>query len=154
TRLSMFGAADRATIVGAPLPTDSVLLFPGAAPIRLDTPELAIDPSSAVIRMDNTTGEDTQISVVASDAGIAMARGAVATALAGCLRGQPLADLRCPLPNPRAVPGTLRAVLPGNVAKAVQVSVSPDDTGLFDISGTVRFTGEYSLLDFDNIASS
>ena len=38
TRLRIMPAADRAVLLGGAVPTDAVLLFPGALPIRLDTP--------------------------------------------------------------------------------------------------------------------
>jgi len=78
TRLNLLGASERATIVGAPLPTDVVLVFPGAAPIRLDTGALALDTDTAVVRMDTHDGADTSIVVVATDAGMTMVRNAVA----------------------------------------------------------------------------
>ena len=149
TRLDVTGASDRATVLGGALPDGEMLVFPGAAPVRLDSPYLELDAPSAVVTFASTP--DTSINVVVTPRGEREAKDAVVAALRRCVTAG--ADPRCPLPNGRAVPGTMRGQLPADAAKALSVSVGTDPVGQIEVRGTLRIQGSYSLLDFDNVAS-
>ena len=151
TRLDLLQAADRATIVGAAVPQDHELVFPGAAPIRLDTPLLAIESDTSVITLSGTT--DTTIGVSVSSAGRDAARAALTTALRSCLTQGSQADPRCPLPSARVVPGSVRATVPADLADAVGVVVQSDPAGALQLSGSLHLNGQYTALDFNNVAS-
>jgi hypothetical protein len=149
TRLDVLQAADRTSIVGAPVPADPTLVFPGAAPIRVDTAYLMVQDDSSVVTLSG--GSDTAIAVGVSPAGAAAVRAALGTALRSCLAGlHP--DPRCPLPSARTVPGSVRAALPANAVDALKIAVQPDSSGLVQVSGSLRLSGSYTDLDFDNVA--
>jgi len=150
TRLYMQQAGNRATIVGAPIPDGQLLVFPGAAPIRLDTPYLQVDAGSSVIALSSE--EDTSISVDVSGAGRSAARAALASALAACVTRGSSADPSCPLPG-RVVPGTLQATLPANVTNSIGILVAPDSDGVLQLTGSIKVDGRYDSLDFNNVAS-
>jgi hypothetical protein len=150
TKLDLVQAGDRASIAGSAVPDEPVLVFPGAVPIKLDTPYLMVDPDSAIITLAG--GDDTTINVVASDAGRAAAHAALNTALASCVTAS--ADSRCPLPSARSVPGSVRGALAASAANDVAVVVTADPTGSLEMVGTVRVVGRYDVLDFNNVAST
>lgn len=150
TKLDLLQAGDRASIVGAAIPDDPVLIFPGAAPIRLDTPLLSVDPDSAVITMSGS--DDTTINVVPSEAGRAAAHRALAAALTSCVHAD--ADPRCPLPSERSVPGSVRGTVSASAADDIAVVVTADPTGTLQMIGNVRVVGRYDVLDFDNVVST
>jgi hypothetical protein len=151
TRLFVLQAGNRATVVGAPVPDGQVLLFPGAAPVRLDTPYLQVDPGTSVLALSSS--EDTSLGVIVTDAGRVAARAALATALQACVTRDADADPTCPLPA-RAVPGSLHATLPDNAANSIGVLVTPDNDGVLQLTGSIRVTGRYEALTFDNVAST
>lgn len=149
TRLDVVGAAQRATIAGAPLPSGDVLVFPGAAPIRLDTPYLAIDSPTAEITF--AAQPTTSLSAVVSARGERETKALALAALRACLA--PNSDPRCPLPDARAVPATLRGALPANAADELTLSLGSDTVGRIEVRGDLPITGSYTVLDFDNVAS-
>jgi hypothetical protein len=150
TRLDVMQARDRASIVGAAVPDQPMLVFPGAAPITVDTPYLAVDPDTAVVSLSGS--DDTTISVVASDAGRAAAHKALAAAIATCVTAD--ADPRCPLPSTRSVPGSVRGTVTSSAANDVAVVVTSDPTGALQLVGKVRVVGRYQQLDFNNVTST
>jgi hypothetical protein len=150
TRLDVLQAIDRASVVGAPVPPDAVLVFPGAAPIRLDTPYLAVEPETSIVTLSGSN--DTAIGITVSTAGRTAIRSVLQTQLQSCLTTGAKADPRCPLPTPRAVPGTVRATLPPNAADAVGMVVQADSSGLVQLTGKLPLNGTYTALDFNNIA--
>jgi hypothetical protein len=148
TRLRLLQAAGRATVVGARVPTQSVLLFPGAVPIRFDTPYLELSPATSSVRL---SGEAvTALDVDVATAGKVAMNSAVAVALKSCVAGSHGVDLRCPLPDARAVPGTMRATLTGRIDQRTKLSVAADPQGVIAVSGTVQARGSYTALDFNN----
>ena len=149
TRLEVVGASQRATVLGASLPSGDVLVFPGAAPVRLDTPYLVIDPPSSVITFASQA--TTSINAVVSRSGERQIKAAVVAALRSCLRAG--ADPRCPLPDGRAVPASLRGTMPAGVGDALTLSTGDDPAGQIEIRGTLHINGSYSLLDFDNVTT-
>lgn len=150
TKLDVLQAQDRASIVGAPVPDTAVLVFPGAAPVAVDSPFLQVDPDGSIITLSGTG--DTSIGVVPSDAGRAMAHQALDAALAPCVTAK--ADPRCPLPSPRSVPGSVRGTLSPNGTNDVAVDVLLDAAGTLRMLGTVTVVGQYQQLDFNNVAST
>lgn len=149
TSLYLLQAGNRATVIGAPVPQGQLLLFPGAAPIRLDSPYLQVDSGTSIISLSSSA--DTSISVVVSDAGRAAARAALVSALHACVTLGPNSDPRCPLPT-RGVPGTLRATLPQNGANSVSIVVTSDHDGVLQLTGSIDLDGRYDALDFNNVA--
>lgn len=140
-------AGDRATIAGGRVPSGRTLLFPGAVPVRLDTPYL----SAAGGAVSFTSGGRVDVGVVVSQVGRSAVVRAVREGLTACLRAG--AAGRCPLPSDRYVPGSLRGSLSGSLADAVSLTVAPDPAGVIEVSGTIGFEGSYRKLDFDNVAS-
>lgn len=149
SRLRLLQASGRATVVGAPVPTEPVLLFPGAVPLRFDTPYLELTPATSAIELSG--GAQTALDVEVTTAGRAAMNGAISAALRSCLTGAHGADPRCPLPDARAVPGTLRATVTGRLEQRTRLTVAPDSHGIIQVSGTAQATGSYTALDFDNL---
>ena len=150
TRLNVVQAQDRTSIVGAPVPKTAVLVFPGAAPVSVDTPYLQVDPDSSIVTLSGSG--DTAIGVVPSDAGRTAVHQALAAALAPCVTAA--ADPRCPLPSPRSVPQSVRGTISPDGTNDVAVDVLLDAAGTLRMVGTVRVVGRYSQLDFNNVAST
>jgi hypothetical protein len=150
TRLQLHQAKARAAIAGAAIPSDDVLVFPGAAPVRMDTPYLQIDPGTALVTLSSGGGLNS-LEVVATPEGRTQAKNAVVAALQSCLRAG--AGPRCPLPDHRAVPASARGTLGANAAGKLSVLVAEDPAGMLQVNGTVEGTGTYTVLDFDNVPS-
>jgi hypothetical protein len=150
TQLLLSGATDRAEILGAVVPTDTTLVFPGVLPISFDTANLQLDAGSAIVHLDHDGG--MSIGVLPSSAGRAAAQSAVVTALRSCLGGGTNADPRCPLPSSRAVPESMRGSTSGDVAGGLHVDVGSDPAGLFEVTGTAAVLGHYAALDANNVS--
>jgi hypothetical protein len=150
TQLGLPIAAQRATVVGAPVPDGTVLVFPGAVPISFDTPYLALSPSDDVVNF----GADptTQVVVNVSDAGRRAALHAVMSALDACLAGTAGAvEAACPVPDSRAVPGTLRGTAGQLAADQLSVIVDSSPVGELSVTGGVPVqASSFEHLDFDN----
>lgn len=148
TTLSLPQAKYRATVLGARVPTSRTALFPGAVPIRFDSPYLALDPQRSSIGLAARAKLAVGVEVTA------IAKRAIANALTksieGCL-ARPSAHSACPLPDSRAVPGTVTGKLAGSVAREATYKVSADPAGRIAVGGHVGFTGSYSALDFSNL---
>ena len=153
TEVSMSGADDRATILGGHLPQGTVLFFPGAVPIRFDTANVQVDPGSVLLRLQQNASP-TDVTVQPSAAGRRAMDAAVSSALASCIQGGAGYDPLCPLPDLRAVPGSLRGTLPQDITKSINVVVNGDLNGVFHATGTVTVNGQYAKLDFNNVAST
>ncbi|MCU1657467.1 MAG: hypothetical protein JWO57_2123 [Pseudonocardiales bacterium] len=149
TQLQLLQASARATIVGAAVPVGPLLLFPGALPIRFDTPYLELDPATSGVRLSGP--DQTELTVQVSAAGRTAVDSAVAAGVRSCLGGAPHADPRCPLPSDRSVPGSLRATVPANVAKSLVLSVARDARGVIQVTARLKLAGQYAELDFDNL---
>lgn len=140
-------AQQRLTMLGRPLPDSAVLLFPGALPVRADTPYLELAPA-----LDYATfhGPSTlYLAVRISAAGEAAVETAVHAMLQRCLSGAGAAT--CPLPNERYVPGSLRGRLTGPLTGFADLDQN-DPAGLLRYAGTANFTGHWLALDFENVA--
>jgi hypothetical protein len=146
--LSLPQARDRATLLGAHVPTTRTALFPGAVPIRFDTAYLALDPQHSSVRLapQPTLAVGVEVTAAAKRA----IGGALTKSVEACL-ARPSARSACPLPDSRAVPGTVTGELTGSVQREATYRVSPDPVGRIVVGGHVRFTGSYSALDFSNL---
>jgi hypothetical protein len=149
-RLELTQAADRVRLAGLRVPTAPTLLFPGALPVRFDTPYLQLAAGSR--QLGFTTADDDELQVEASAAGRTAVTAAVTSALQKCLGAHP--DVRCPLPSPRAVPGSLAGRVDGTGPLQLKVTVADAAAGLLEVDGTVPVTGHYRELDFDNLAKA
>lgn len=147
-RITLDRAGRRATLAGEPVPATSTLLFPGAVPIRFDTPYLQLAGGSVSF----TGGRQIAARVEVSPAGQAAVTKAVRDALDRCLAAGGAG--RCPLPSERYVPGSLRGNLTGSLSSAMTVLVDVDPAGQLQVTGSVAFTGSYRTLDFDNVAAT
>lgn len=149
TELHLRQAADRATIMGGRLPDGALLIFPGAVPIKFDSPYLRLSATSAGVELGAKAESD--LTVQLTPAGRTAVLTAVELALRGCLGGSVQPDPRCPLPGSRAVPGTLRAtVSAAGVQRTAVVTLAASSTGAITISGTIKLKGRYTVLDFEN----
>lgn len=146
TQLQVVQAPQRASILGTAIPDGTALLFPGAVPITFDTPYLALRPSSDSVTFGS--GPATQVQVDVSHRGQQAALSALSDALRTCLSGG--TDPRCPQPNGRAVPGSVRGSIRGALGDGVSVQVGDSPAGTLDISGRVQASGSYRTLDFDD----
>lgn len=150
TQLVMQQAAQRVTVLGSALPSGAVVVFPGAAPITLDTPYLQLEPADGAIALDAaaTTTLEVEVTTSARNDMLAVLR----RALLQCLTKQ--ASPRCPLPSERTVPGSVQGTLAGTLAKDVDISVNPSPAGLLSITGDVSVRGSYRELKFDNTVTA
>jgi hypothetical protein len=143
-------ARARATVVGAAVPSGTVLLFPGAVPVAFDTPYLQLDPTRSSVGFG--TGTDNDVTVPVSAAGRSAVGQALAAALKGCFAAAAPAASTCPLPSDRYVPASLAGTLVGDVPAAMRVGLAANSAGVIQIGGQIGFTGRYRVLDFNNIA--
>ena len=150
TQLVLLQAVDRATILGAAVPDGPILLFPGAVPIRFDTPYLRLTQATSVVQLAAVA--PAELAVEVTEQGRSVLDAALAKALAPCLAGPPSADPTCPMPAARSVPGSLHGTLIGQLAASTTISVEPVAAGVIDLNARVKVSGSYQTLDFDNIA--
>jgi hypothetical protein len=146
--LQVVAGAGRMSIAGARVPTTTVLLFPGALPVALDTPNLNLG-GLHVVHMNGGVGQVIEQRLVpeVSLAGQHRVSDAVRAAVQACVSGR--ASGGCPRPPSRVVPGSVRGSVTGNVEKPLPMTVA-GSAGLLKISGHVTVRGSYQQLDFDN----
>lgn len=138
-------ARQRLAVLGAAVPHGAVLLFPGALPLRLDTPYLELEPTGDYVSFGTTA--PVRVPVQLSRAGRAAFRTAIRDGLHRCLTGSD--DPACPLPTERYVPGSVRGAVHG--ALGGDLALDPDDpAGLLRYRGTPTITGSWRRLDFHN----
>jgi hypothetical protein len=144
-------ATDRSTFAQAAVPEGRTLLFPGALPIRFDTPYLALTPPAAQVRFGGP--HTIALGVRATPAARSRLTAALHQRLTACVSGPP-PSVACPLPSNRYVPGSLRGRLVGTLSHDIKFSVSPDAAGSIQARGTVAFRGHFRRLTYDNITQS
>lgn len=149
TQLGLSQAEDRARILGTPVPSGSVLLFPGALPITFDTSYLQLAAGTSSLQLQSPV--DAPLTVEASPQGRAAVLTALRTAFAPCVTGGPTADPRCPLPDDRGVPDSLRGAVVGAFAPDAKITVESTPAGRIDVSGHVQVHGSYQDLDFNDL---
>lgn len=145
TQLSVTGAGERAAILGARIPRGYALLFPGAVPIRVDTPYLALAPAAGSV--DFHSPPSTPVRLVVSDRGRHAARSAVRGALQLCLR-RASAGSGCPQPAGRFVPGTVHGAVVG--VPRLHVRLGSSAAGVLDVTGRARLRLSFTKLTFRN----
>ncbi len=147
TALELDRALHRATIVGAGIPEGDTLIFPGPVPITFDTPYLQLNAAEDSIGFGTPPG--TAVYVEVSKAGRAAVIQAVGAALRSCLAGG--ADVRCPLPSERYIPGTLRGSLTEPLAGDLNVTLTDSADGVLDVAGSVPVqASSFRRLTFTN----
>jgi hypothetical protein len=147
TQLDVVRGLQRATIVGAGIPEGTSLVFPGAVPIKFDTPYLQLDATQDSVSF--AAGPTTQVVVEVSKAGKSAVVSAVTAALRACL-GASGQDDRCPQPNERYVPHSLRGALVGAINDDVSARLAVGPSGALEITGDVQVSGTYRKLTFEN----
>ena len=144
-RLDAQAAGARMNIAGAPVPTASVLFFPGALPVGLDTPNLEVN--QLVVHLNGAVPNIVAPKV--SSTGQEVIGSAVGAAVRSCLTGNAAGP--CPVPtDPRVVPGSVRGAVTGDLADQLSISIQPDANGLLAVTGVVDVKGTYKRLDFNN----
>jgi hypothetical protein len=140
----------RLSIGGTPLPSRTVLFFPGVLPISVDTPNLELDP--VVVHL-SSAAPSPLLPKVSAAGKLTVAR-AVAAAVTQCLKAD--ADMTCPIADDpiTVVPGSVRGTVDAaHVADHLDVSLAtnPDGAaGMLQITGSVDVNGSFQVLDFDN----
>jgi hypothetical protein len=148
TALDAAGGRQRESILGGRVPTGPTLLFPGALPIRLDTPYLRLDPGKDNVSFDaqSSTGVYLEITERARRGLLA----AVRAKLTRCVTGPP--DDTCPLPDGRYVPGSIHGTIVGGLRAPHVRLESLDPAGRLTVSAKAAIAGSYRRLDFHNRA--
>jgi hypothetical protein len=150
-QLYLNNASGRATLAGAAVPDGDVALFPGAVPIRFDTPELQVAHGAITFGAPTTV----PLNVTISPSGQESLRAAVAAKLRACFPAGAASLPQCPLPDdPRIVPGSLRGTIDSGGIDRLDYSVESLSSGPIRVDGTLSFNGSYRRLDDDNIARS
>lgn len=159
TRVALAQAQRRVSFAGTAVPAGAVLLFPGALPIKFDTPNLELGQANSSVQF--STSDNTGLVVEASSAGVTAARTLAVAGLRACLAATST-DPFCPVPGSgsgsgsgsiRAVPGSLRGTVAADVADSLAVTVSPDANGVLVVAGTIAVNGQYLALNYANIAT-
>jgi hypothetical protein len=143
--LHVVAGADRMSVAGARVPTTTVLFFPGALPIALDTPNIDLG-AAKVIHLDG--GIPPEIELHITPIGRQRVSDGVRAALRACLTGR--TSRGCPRPaDETIVPGSLRGRITGGLDNDLRITVA-GAAGLLSISGNVLVNGTYQKLDFNN----
>lgn len=149
-QLTLLQANDRATFAGAAVPDNPALLFPGAVPIGFDTPYLRLSLASDQLRLSQTG--PVSLAVELTPAATAAVDQQLATMLTACGHGGTTpAMIRCPVPSPEFVPGSMSGHLAA-VPSGIDVQLQTDPAGSIVINGQATFDGTYRSLDFNDVA--
>lgn len=151
TSVDLAQASDRLSFAGSSVPEGATVLFPGALPIRFDTPYLMLDPATSDVQF----GAGSRLRVMIQPTAAARTRlvSELGTTLQACVSGAP-ASADCPLPSPRYVPGSLHGRIVRAVTDDLTLEVSADAAGTISATGSVAFTGRYRLLTYQNVVQS
>ncbi|WP_375497753.1 hypothetical protein [uncultured Jatrophihabitans sp.] len=148
TRLQLGSSTQRASVLGHELPAGAVLVFPGAPPVRLDTPYLALDADIGIVP-NSTTARVFAVRV--TSAGRAAMRVAVLAAVRRCLLHP---TTTCPLPTERYLPASVRGTIAGEPSN-VDVSQPFTQVGTLQLTASVPVLAtSYGRLDFYNRLST
>jgi len=140
-------ASQRQSMLGNRVPHGPILLFPGALPIRVDTPYLELDPSTDRLDLDSLSAIDVQLNVTEA------ARTAFAHAVVEQVRQcvQVAMSPGCPLPDERYVPGSIHGTPAGGVRATNTVLDARSAIGKLLFSGRMTINGSYRRLNFHNV---
>ena len=145
TTLRLTAAGDRAALAGAALPTGRTLLFPGAVPVRFDSPYLQLAPGGAAVGFG--AAAVTELHPEPTPAARAALRARLAATLRRCLAG---GEVGCPRPSAAYVPGSVRGRVTGGL-DGLRYRVAPGPAGTITISGTLTLSARYRRLDYQNV---
>jgi hypothetical protein len=144
------GGSALASVAGSAVPAGEFPMFPGAVPVRYDSPNLELAAPSRLVRFAD--GGSLPVDAMVSPAGRAAIEPAVRSALTACLAGKSAAQVLCPVPDAAAgVPGTLRGRLTGAPSLSFQVDST---AGVITVHGSAPVVGTYQQLDDNDIAST
>ena len=124
-----------------------MLLFPGALPVRFDTPYLRLDPATRAVGFGVGRRLAVRIEAPGRPTGLLTARSA--HALRACAAAGQLVDRPARNPSPRYVPGSLRGRL---ASLRCTYRVTSEAAGAIAITGTAFVRGSYRTLDYENVA--
>jgi hypothetical protein len=146
-RLDVEQALDRLNFAGTVAPQGQrMLMFPGALPVRFDTPYLQLDPATRAVRFGGGRGLAVRIEPTRTADRLLTAR--LRSRLSACVRSGS-SSLACPQPSPRTIPGSLRGRL---LSVKCTYQVTSEAAGSIAISGSAFFQGSYRTLDYENVA--
>jgi hypothetical protein len=148
--LAFAAARDRALVAGRRPSNRAITVFPGALPVRFDTPYLQLFVNSRAVAPGGHGRLAVSVQLTAAGR-TAVLRGLVPM-LRRCAAGRASAPT-CPLPSSRYVPFTLRGRLIDDPARTLQLGIESGAPGTISIGGSIEFRGSFQLLSFDNIAS-
>ena len=149
-RLRLDQAAGRATLAGVRIPDGTALLFPGAVPLRFDTPYLRLGRGTDDVVLG--TAGTVELNVRVSRAGRRAVMHALTARLQHCVDAHAAADPTCPVASRQDVPGSLRGTVRGPVLRAVHLTVTDARAGVIAVFGHVEVSGRYRRLAFDDVA--
>jgi len=148
--LQLAQAQNRAALATTPIPVDPVWLFPGAIPIRFDSPDLELAASTDDVRLSDV-GTISLRAQVAPAAKERLTRQLTAM-LHTCVTSTSLAQTAdCPLPDDRYVPGSLHGTIARTSVDGLGYNVALDAGGELTVGGHVTFHGTYDVLDFQDV---
>jgi hypothetical protein len=145
-RIHLTQAVDRMNFAGTTAPDGRVLMFPGALPIRFDTPYLRVDPATRSVQFAGSGDLDVRIEPTRAADRLLATR--LRTRLRTCVRPGS-SSVACPQPSPRTIPGSLRGRL---LSVKCSYQVSSEASGSISITGNAFFRGSYRTLTYDNVA--
>lgn len=149
TEVTTGDGVERATIAGAQVPSGQYALFPGALPVRYDTPNLEQIDSGRVVKF--VKGDVVVIAAQVSAAGRKAIAPLVDQAWADCLAGHGKQQSLCPTPHPTsAVPGSLQGKLTAQPSKTMSYKVQTRD-GEIVVEGSAAVDASYTDLDSNNM---
>jgi hypothetical protein len=142
--------SELATFAGSTVPVGDQPMFPGAAPVEITTPNLALSGPARVIRFADDPIYLFNVDVSAD--GRKAIGSALDAAFDRCLAGKAPSQVLCPLPDPElGVPGTLLGKPTSSPTNSVTFKVSSRN-GRIDIGGSVPVMAHYEKLDTNNLA--
>ncbi len=145
TQIHVEQAVDRLNFAGTTAPSGPVLMFPGALPIRFDTPYLRVDPTTDSVQFAGPRRLDVRIEPTTEARHRVAAR--IRAELAACVRSEHT-SIACPLPSPSTIPGSLHGRL--SAVRCIY-QVTSEASGAISVSGNAFFVGRYRTLSYENI---
>jgi hypothetical protein len=143
-RITVEQAVDRLNFAGTTAPSGRVLMFPGALPIRFDTPYLRVDPTTDSVQFGRRR---LDVRIEPTGAARHALRARLRHQLQVCVRSAQT-TIACPLPSPSTIPGSLHGRLS---AVRCTYTVTSEASGAVRISGNAFFVGQYRTLSYDNV---